>query len=106
MVCVELQSECCSSGRLERSWRSEAGRREQGPADGQAGKVTGAAPVEESVMVCLAVCPTVTLPKLTLFELTVSVRRWRVQLKRECCRSAVRRCCKSNGLSRGDRGQQ
>lgn len=35
--------------------------------------VTGALPVEESVMVCLAVCPTVTLPKLTLFELTVSV---------------------------------
>lgn len=34
--------------------------------------VTGAVPVEESVMVCFAVCPTVTLPKLTLVELTVS----------------------------------
>jgi hypothetical protein len=35
--------------------------------------VTGTVPAAESVMVCFAVCPTVTLPKLTLVELTVSV---------------------------------
>jgi hypothetical protein len=35
--------------------------------------VTVAVPVSESVMVCFAVCPTVTLPKLTEVELTVRV---------------------------------
>lgn len=34
---------------------------------------TGVAPAAERVMVCFAVCPTVTLPKLTFVELTVSV---------------------------------
>jgi hypothetical protein len=33
--------------------------------------VTGSVPVEESVMVCVAVCPTSTFPKLTVAELTV-----------------------------------
>lgn len=35
--------------------------------------VTGVVPETESVMLCFAVCPTVTLPKLTFVELTVSV---------------------------------
>ena len=41
------------------------------PAIESAEIATGSVPVEDSVMVCVAVCPTSTFPKLTVAELTV-----------------------------------
>lgn len=43
------------------------------PAIDKLETVTAAVPVDDNVIACVAVCPSITFPKLTVVELTVSV---------------------------------